>query len=108
MRNFICLGVTLFWLVCSSAVNAAGPTYIKDPIAVSTTWAAANSPFIVQNDIVIAKGAILTLEPGVEVRFTVPTSGAVGAGPNIVVEGGIKAVGNATAPISFNPETAGS
>ena len=108
MRDFIgsIAAPLLFFL--SSAAIAAGPTYVKDAIAVSTTWTTANSPYIIQNDIAISKGAVLTLEPGVEVRFTVPTGGAVGAGPNLVVQGGIKAIGSSTAPISFNPETAGS
>ncbi len=108
MRHFTRSSAVLLLFLCSSAANAAGPTYVKDAIAVSTTWAAANSPYIIQNDIVISKGAVLTLEPGVEVRFTVPTGGAVGAGPNLVVQGGIKAIGSSTAPISFNPETTGS
>jgi parallel beta-helix repeat protein len=87
---------------------ADAATTVKEPISVSTTWTAANSPYIIQNDIVIGKGAILTIEPGVEIKFAALTSGAVGSGPNLVVEGGIRAVGSATAPIAFSPEASGS
>lgn len=96
----------LLFLGTPYVVDAA--TYVKDAINVSTTWTAANSPYIVQNDIVIGKGAILAIEPGVEIKFSASTSGAVGSGPNLVVEGGIRAVGSATAPIAFGPEASGS
>jgi parallel beta-helix repeat protein len=86
----------------------AGPTYVKDNIMVSTTWAQANSPYILQNDIEISKGAILTIQPGVEVQFTTPSNAKVGSGSNLVVKGALKAVGSATAPIWFKPAVQGS
>lgn len=104
LNAFLCL--SLFCMTIS--VHAAGPTYVKDAISTSTTWTKDNSPYILQNDIVISKGAILTISPGVEVRFVAPDNGMVGAGPNLVVQGGIRAVGTPIDPIQFNPAVAGS
>lgn len=108
MKSISFFSATLIVLMSFQSVQAAGPTYIKDAISVSTSWTKDNSPYVIQNDIVISKGAVLTIDPGVEVHFTVPTTGKVGSGPNIVVQGGLKAVGNSLAPISFVPAVAGS
>jgi parallel beta-helix repeat protein len=88
--------------------QAVGPTYVTTAISISTTWTKDNSPYVIQNDITIAKGAVLTIDPGVEVRFTAPASGKVGSGPNLVIQGGLKAVGNSATPISFSPAVTGS
>ncbi len=103
-----CFIASLFLLINLNEAQAVGPTYVKDGIAASVTWTADNSPYILQNDIVVSKGAILTISPGVEIRFTAPTDGKIGAGPNLVIQGGLHAVGNGTAPISFVPAIAGS
>ncbi len=87
---------------------AVGPTYVKDAIVASTTWTKENSPYILQNDIVVSKNAVLTIAPGTEIRFVSPTGGAVGAGPNLVIQGGLRAVGSPTDPIQFSPAIAGS
>ena len=101
--------VTCLLLILNVPVAyAVGPTYVKDAITVSTNWTKDNSPYLIQNDIVVSKGAILTIDPGVEIHFTVPTTGKVGSGPNLVIQGGLKAVGNSTTPISFMPAVAGS
>lgn len=95
-------------LIPSREALAVGPTYVKDAVSMTTTWTKDNSPYVIQNDIVVSKGAVLTIEPGVEVRFTAPASGKVGAGPNFVVQGGLRAVGNSATPISFSPAVQGS
>jgi parallel beta-helix repeat protein len=87
---------------------AVGPTYVKDPITASTNWTKDNSPYVIQNDIVISKGAILNLEPGVVIQFIATANGKPGSGPNLVIEGGLRAIGNSTAPIAFEPATTGS
>lgn len=99
----------LFFIGGLQIVQGAGPTYVKDAtIAVSTEWTAANSPYILQNDVIVSRGAILTIDPGVEVQFAALDTTKQGTGPNLVVQGGLRAVGNPTTPISFNPSVQGS
>ncbi len=108
MKYFKSFLASLFWVAFSYPAYAVGPTYVKDAIATSTIWTKDNSPYILQNDIVVSKGAILTIAPGTEVRFAAPSGGAVGASPNLVIQGGLKAVGDPMDPVQFNPAVAGS
>ncbi len=104
-----------YWLlVCVALISltmtraqAAGPTYIHDTISSSTTWTPDGNPYIVQNDIIISKGALLTIAPGTEIHFAAPNSGKPGDGPNLIVEGGLRAVADNTQPISFQPDVNG-
>lgn len=109
MKYFLSFLTGLFLVAGFQVANAAGPTYVKDStIAVSTEWTKDNSPYILQNDVVVSRGAILTIDPGVEVQFTSSDTTKQGSGPNLVIQGGLKAVGNSTAPIAFNPSVQGS
>ncbi len=108
MKYFISGLAALILLLNIETAQAVGPTYVKDSISVSTNWTKDNSPYVLQNDITVLKGAVLTIDPGVEVRFAVPTGGKPGSGPNLQIQGGLKAVGNSTSPISFSPAVAGS
>jgi len=101
----------VFLLACQSPSIAAGPTYVTSHVMASTTWTKADSPYIIQGDILVAKGAILTIEPGVEVRFVSTqggkVTGATTANTDLIVQGGLRAVGSSTEPIQFVPYTAG-
>ncbi len=107
MKSIKVLTAGLILIFAAQCVFAAGPTYIKDTITASTSWIKDNSPYVIQNDITVAKGAILTIDPGVEVQFSTPPTAKSGKEPNLVIQGGIKAVGNATSTISFVPSVAG-
>jgi parallel beta-helix repeat protein len=97
------------WLTLfAGSALAAGPTYVRDTISVSSEWTQAGSPYVLQGDIVVGKGAILTIEPGVTVEFMPAAGVKPGSGPNLVVQGGLRASGNSTTPISFVPASAGS
>jgi hypothetical protein len=68
------------------------------------TWSAAESPYIVQGDIRIRGGVTLTLEPGVEVKFTrkdhLPDpNGATMT--EMIVQGGLMSVGSENSKIVF-------
>ncbi len=68
------------------------------------TWKAAESPYIVQADIRIRGGAVLTIEPGTEVRFTQKDSipdpqGSAMA--DLIIQGGLMAVGTENQRILF-------
>lgn len=68
------------------------------------TWKYAESPYLIQADIRIRGGSVLTIEPGVEIKFTqndsLPDSqGSVMA--DLIVQGGLMAVGNSNKRILF-------
>jgi parallel beta-helix repeat protein len=106
-KNLGCAVFGAFLFLISSEAKAAGPTYIHDNIGVSTNWTPDGNPYIVQNDIIISKGTVLTISPGVEIHFVANTTGELGKGPNLVVEGGLKAVADNTQPIVFMPDVNG-
>lgn len=109
MKSYLSLLTAAFILVVNGQLAiAAGPTNISDNIAASTEWTKDNSPYVIQKDIIVSRGAVLTIDPGVEVQFVVSPGMKVGSGPNLVIEGGLKAVGNGAAPVAFNPAATGS
>ncbi len=68
------------------------------------TWALADSPFIIGGDIRVKGGSVLTIEPGVEVRFSTNSliSDSVGATmTELIVQGGLLASGTEGRPIVF-------
>lgn len=75
---------------------AAGPTPVSGTISSDTTWMLDNSPYIVVGNITVAAGATLTVEPGVEVRFS------TGRWLQVSNNGGsLVAQGTASQPITF-------
>lgn len=50
-------------------VIANAQTNVSGGIYTNTTWALANSPYVVVDTVVVFPGVTLTIEPGVEVRF---------------------------------------
>jgi parallel beta-helix repeat protein len=50
-------------------LSALPPTTVSGSISTNTIWSLSNSPYIVSSDITIEQGAILTIEPGVIVKF---------------------------------------
>lgn len=77
----------------SSILPLAKATYVEGTISQNTEWTLVDNPFIVSNNITIADGATLTIEPGVNVRF--------GGDFQITVNGRIIADGTANRPITF-------
>lgn len=68
------------------------------------TWLRAESPYLIQGDIRVRGGSVLTIEPGVEVKFTQRDSIPDSQGSNmtdLIVQGGLMAVGNDSRRILF-------
>jgi hypothetical protein len=68
-------------------------TLVVDNISSNTTWTPSNSPYIIANDIIVESGVVLTVEPGVEARFS--------GNYSLTVHGTLRALGTATNPIVF-------
>jgi len=66
-KGILLVFATLF--VFSIAFNAIAETKIGGPIAIDMTWTLDKSPYIVVQNIEVAEGATLTIEPGVMVKF---------------------------------------
>lgn len=91
--KFIAFGVILLLLTSSCAdedtsVTRESPVVIQDNITTHTNWGGQKTKYLVQKDIVVKRGALLTIQPGVEVLF-VP-------GVTLIVEGVIHILGDNT------------
>ena len=73
-------------------------------LAENRTWSLAESPYIVQGDVRVRGGAVLTIEPGVEVKFTLVDAMPDPQGASmtdLIVQGGLMAVGSENRRIVF-------
>ena len=95
--TFILTGLIVITISCSNstqiAVKGAAATPVGGYISEDTTWAANNSPYEVTQDVIVEEGVLLSLEPGVEVRFSNQTE--------LVVDGALNATGTSVSPIIF-------
>ena len=73
---------------------SAGPTYVSGTITNNTTWTIDNSPYVIQDSIAVASGVILTIDPGVVVKFAFYNS-------QLIVNGALNANGVVSQPIFF-------
>ena len=92
-----------------TAGNESAPTQTLSVVtpgilSENRTWTLAESPYIIRGDIRVRGGSILTIEPGVEVRFSqkdnLPDSNG-STMTDLIVQGGLMAVGNETNRIVF-------
>jgi len=75
------------------------PAHATDVVgAVSGTWTAASSPYRITGNVTVNSGTSLTIEPGVQVRYTGPFT--------FLVNGDIQAVGTPGSPILFTRDIA--
>ncbi len=68
-------------------------TKVKGHITSDTKWTLANSPYEVTEDVIVDQGVVLTIEPGVIIRFRNDT--------DLVIRGGLIAKGKPSYPIIF-------
>lgn len=107
------LGIAKKYYYKLKAIDTAGneslPTETLSVVTPGTlsenrTWLAAESPYVIRGDIRIRGGVTLTVEPGVEVRFSqkdsLPdTNGATMT--ELIVQGALKSVGTANKRIIY-------
>ncbi|MCU0610704.1 MAG: right-handed parallel beta-helix repeat-containing protein [Candidatus Eisenbacteria bacterium] len=97
------------WLPLIAALATAPGVHalvnIPNGANVAGVWTAVNSPYVIQGKATIAAGAILTIQPGVVVRFKVGDNfNYANAGFNagiLIVEGQLKALGQPNNIIQF-------
>jgi hypothetical protein len=87
----VCLGVALG--AVTSGASSALRTHICGKISEDATWTLNGSPYDVTCDTVLPPGVTLTIEPGVELRFS--------AGSGLVISGTLLAGGEPGRPITF-------
>lgn len=97
--NYLKPLLSLLFFVCFIPAVAVAQTQVTSNITSNTTWTRANSPYLVTNNVLVATGITLTIEPGVQVKF--------GENIGLVVNGKIVAVGTTSSRILFtsNKET---
>jgi hypothetical protein len=77
---------------------APGPTPVSGVIETDTTWYAGASPYIIESTIVVRDKALLTIEPGAEIRSR---------GGGLIIEGRLSAQGDDGHIIRFETLEAG-
>ncbi|MEM7660239.1 MAG: hypothetical protein AAF399_29295, partial [Bacteroidota bacterium] len=83
----------LWFLMLLMGASLPAQTPVSGNLTSDTTWTAANSPYIVTGDVIVAPGVTLNILPGVEVRFD--------PGTRLGVRGHLRAVGLDTAFVRF-------
>jgi len=79
-------------------------TTVHGGIYNNTTWSLANSPYLMDGSVVVFPGAVLTIEPGVEVR--VQENGTPGSQYYLETRGTINMIGQPGALIKFRANAA--
>jgi len=83
----------IFFCFLFSINYSQAQTNVSGVIASNTTWAKANSPYILTGNVLVNNGVTLTIEPGVEIRFE--------SNKFLKIEGSIVAVGTLSDTIKF-------
>lgn len=68
MRNAVKFLVPALLFIFSAPLVSAA-TFVSGTISTNTTWAVTNSPYVIQESVVVSDGVTLTIEPGVVVKF---------------------------------------
>jgi hypothetical protein len=91
-------GMILLASLLSVAVGICFPQIngfeVEGDVTNDTEWMVANSPYEIIGNVTVAKGATLTIEPGVDVRF--------GPGSSLIINGSLQASGTSANKISFS------
>ena len=90
--------IPLLITLCLSFSSIIAQTNVSGGIFSNTTWTLANSPYIVIDTVVVFPGVILTIEPGVLVKFKTDKLLEIR-------QGQLLAIGTATDSITFTSDS---
>jgi len=96
MKRAFVIGLMTLGLMMGKELWA--DTYVSGTITSNTNWIQVNSPYIATDTVTIVNGVVLTINPGVEVRFATETS--------LICHGTLNAVGTAVGTITFTSDQA--
>ena len=77
---------------------APGPTPVSGIIGADTTWYAGASPYIMEGPVTVQDKAVLTIEPGTEIRSK---------GGGLIVEGNLQAEGDSEHVVTWDTAVEG-
>jgi hypothetical protein len=78
-------------ILCLASFNISGQTSVSGTISQNTTWTRSGSPYILTNNVGIAPGITLTIQPGVQVNGSF----------DLIVKGNLKEEGKPDSLITF-------
>jgi len=99
MKGLAAVAAAVILASLSAVAEASGPTRVSGVLSHDVTWDEGGSPYLVEGNLSVQKGAVLTIRPGVSVRFQV---GLDGKGGMLVVRGGLLAEGEEGRPVKFS------
>jgi len=89
VKMLLILLITIFGIInfaYKTLIPNVDATYVEGTITQDTIWTLVDSPFVIANNVTVASGVTLTIEPGVQVRF--------GGDFSLIVLGKLHADGN--------------
>jgi hypothetical protein len=83
----------IFFAIMLPSLAVIAETEVGGLIGTNTVWSAAESPYVVKNDVVVRDGVKLTIESGIEIRFN--------SGRSLIIKGSLAANGTSASPVIF-------
>ena len=95
--------ILLIIIILLLSFHLKAQTYIAENSKVTGTWTKEKSPYIIEGEVTVPLGTVLTINPGTKIYLKAKKNKRVnGKGyGSILVNGNIKALGTKRAPIIF-------